>query len=118
MNQAELPPAYAPLARDDGRQGPFIVLEGVSGVGKTTLARLLMTRFKGTSPRTLPEPHGAWSRDSHMRPLPQLALLKRLRENFETVASADPTAVVLPTDGLTLGEPVDRIATHLGGPRA
>ncbi|MEU8779097.1 thymidylate kinase [Streptomyces sp. NPDC048606] len=75
MNQTStLPHAYLPVPHDEDRQGVFLDLEGVSGIGKSTLARLLATRLKATSLHTLPEPHGTWSRDPRLRSLPQLAL--------------------------------------------
>ncbi|MEU6852494.1 thymidylate kinase [Actinacidiphila alni] len=54
---------------------PFIVLEGVSGIGKSTLARALTKRMHGTSLHTLPAPHSDWSAavNEQLRALPQFA---------------------------------------------
>ncbi|MGD6755800.1 thymidylate kinase [Streptomyces sp. BH105] len=68
-----LPPAYAPRTyADTGR--PFIALEGPSGMGKSTLERLLTRRLRATSLHTLPLPHNYWSKavNSRLSPLPQL----------------------------------------------
>ncbi|MES4906365.1 MULTISPECIES: thymidylate kinase [unclassified Streptomyces] len=65
---------YAPEA-GEVRRGPFLVLEGVSGVGKSTLARLLAERLGATAIHTLADPHTAWSDTVNrvLRPLPQFA---------------------------------------------
>ncbi|MFF7123969.1 dTMP kinase [Streptomyces sp. NPDC016566] len=65
---------YTPGA-DDVRQGPFVVLEGVSGVGKSTLSRVLAKRLGGTAIHTLTDPHTGWSDviNRELRPLPQFA---------------------------------------------
>ncbi|MBZ9645161.1 thymidylate kinase [Streptomyces sp. PSKA30] len=54
---------------------PLIVLEGVSAVGKSTLAGILAERLKGAGIHTLPLPHSDWSRavNTKLRPLPQFA---------------------------------------------
>ncbi|MFE2034416.1 thymidylate kinase [Streptomyces scopuliridis] len=69
-----LPPGYQPLY-DESTRGPFIVLEGVSGIGKTTLTRLLTKRMAATSLHTLPRPHTDWSSavNAKLRSLPQFA---------------------------------------------
>ncbi|MFF4425840.1 dTMP kinase [Streptomyces sp. NPDC001549] len=66
---------YAPLAETGVRMGPFVVLEGVSAVGKSTLARLLADRLGAMCLHTLPAPHDGWSRTVHaeLRRLPALA---------------------------------------------
>ncbi|MER7784347.1 thymidylate kinase (plasmid) [Streptomyces albidoflavus] len=63
------------LPTQDGVNGPFIVLEGVSGIGKTTLATALRDRLSATTLHTLPAPHDSWSVTVHtaLRPLPQFA---------------------------------------------
>ncbi|MEH0518017.1 thymidylate kinase [Streptomyces stelliscabiei] len=205
---------YTPGA-DEGRQRLFVVLEGVSGVGKSTLARLLADRLGATAIHTLTDPHTGWSDtvNRELRPLPQFAFylsgllhtsdavrqhlrtgpvvadryassvmachaavhrvgldqvreliapflpylvapdatfhlissdhslkermgtktdvkqhdtdlfdvpdrLARLRENFQSVAETDPSAVMLPTDGRSPDDLADIIAKHLEGRRA
>lgn len=68
-----LPAAYQPEAVNTA--APLVVLEGVSGIGKSTLARLLAIRMRGTTLHTLTEPHVTWVRDAnaYLRPLPQFA---------------------------------------------
>lgn len=68
------PAAYRPL-QHDGPQGQFIVLEGVSGIGKSTLAKVLTSRLGATSLHTLPRPHNDWSKtaNAQLRSLPQFA---------------------------------------------
>jgi dTMP kinase len=65
---------YTPGAVD-GRKGSFVVLEGVSGVGKSTLARVLAKRLDATAIHTLTDPHTNWSDtvNTELRPLPQFA---------------------------------------------
>lgn len=75
MNQP-LPTAYEPRTYEhDGPDKPFIVLEGVSGIGKSTLAARLTHKLQATSLHTLPRPHNDWSKaiNSRLAPLPQLA---------------------------------------------
>ncbi|MGW2572863.1 dTMP kinase [Streptomyces sp. NPDC001537] len=69
-----LAPTYQPIYHE-GEEGPFIVLEGVSGVGKSTLRKLLVRRLGATGIHTLPAPHTKWSSDvnAKLRPLPQFA---------------------------------------------
>ncbi|MGI5337347.1 dTMP kinase [Streptomyces sp. CA-181903] len=68
------PPAYAPTSHDRNH-GPFIVLEGVSGIGKSTITALVAERIAASTLHTLPRPHGDWSPtiNARLRPLPQLA---------------------------------------------
>ncbi|MCX4584699.1 thymidylate kinase [Streptomyces sp. NBC_01481] len=56
-------------------QGKFAVLEGVSGIGKSTLAAILGERMGAATLHTLPEPLTSLSAavNSLLRPLPQLA---------------------------------------------
>lgn len=70
-----LPGPYQPLHHDSTSRHPFIVLEGVSGIGKSTLAKALAARLRASSLHTLPHPHDAWSKtvNTGLRPLPQLA---------------------------------------------
>jgi dTMP kinase len=69
-----LPTPYRPLYLD-GPQHPFIVLEGVSGIGKSTLAWALTDRLGATTLHTLPTPHAGWSAliNTRLRALPQFA---------------------------------------------
>ncbi|WP_329379045.1 dTMP kinase [Streptomyces sp. NBC_01716] len=52
-----------------------MVLEGVSGVGKSTLTRLLARRLEAAAIHTLTDPHTGWSDviNRGLRPLPQFA---------------------------------------------
>lgn len=65
---------YTPGAQGE-RRGPFLVLEGVSGVGKSALAQLLAKRLGGVPIHTLTDPHTGWSDtvNAELRPLPQFA---------------------------------------------
>ncbi|WP_406379786.1 dTMP kinase [Streptomyces sp. NBC_01618] len=69
-----LPVTYEPRIYD-GSEEPFIVLEGVSGIGKSTIARLLTHRLRATSLHTLPKPHNDWSKpvNNRLASLPQIA---------------------------------------------
>ncbi|MGV9251446.1 dTMP kinase [Streptomyces sp. NPDC003697] len=69
-----LPPPYQPFSYEGG-QDPLIVLEGVSGVGKSTLRNLLVKRLAATGIHTLHDPHTGWSEtvNGRLRPLPQFA---------------------------------------------
>lgn len=66
-----------PYATDDftARKGPFVVLEGVSGIGKSTLARVLTARLDATLLHTVSHPHRDLTPDVNaaLKPLPQLA---------------------------------------------
>ncbi|MEU0744779.1 thymidylate kinase [Streptomyces sp. NPDC006134] len=42
------------------RRAPFVVLEGISGIGKSTLARTLSARLGAASLHTVPDPHHPW----------------------------------------------------------
>ncbi|WP_309235468.1 thymidylate kinase [Streptomyces sp. TRM64462] len=63
---------YAPGDVPPNRR--LYVLEGVSGIGKSTLTGLLAERLGATTLHTLPEPLTAWSAqvNTTLRPLPQL----------------------------------------------
>ncbi|WP_254885565.1 thymidylate kinase [Streptomyces sp. NA02950] len=69
-----MPSAYLPIELK-GSPGPFVVFEGVSGIGKTTLASTVTRRMEATSLHTLPLPHSDWSSavNSRLRSLPQFA---------------------------------------------
>ncbi|MEV6005815.1 AAA family ATPase [Streptomyces sp. NPDC051976] len=70
----KLPAPYRPVYFD-GPPSPFIVLEGVSGIGKSTLAQILARRLRATTLHTLPAPHTDWSSlvNQRLRALPQFA---------------------------------------------
>lgn len=63
---------YSPLP-DAPPRGPFVVLEGVSGIGKSSLARILADRLGASMLHTLPDPLSGLSSiiNSTLRPLPQ-----------------------------------------------
>ena len=92
-----LPAPYRPLSFD-GPPHPFIVLEGVSGIGKSTLAQLLVERLGATSLHTLPPPHTDWSAlvNAHLCSLPQFAFyLSGLLHAADTIrATRSVTPVV------------------------
>ncbi|MEU1022939.1 thymidylate kinase [Streptomyces sp. NPDC005904] len=69
-----LPPPYQP-EYFEREPHPVIVLEGVSGIGKSTLSSLLATRLGASGLHTLSDPHSGWSSavNRELRPLPQLA---------------------------------------------
>ncbi|MFG2879710.1 dTMP kinase [Streptomyces sp. NPDC048337] len=68
-----LPLPFEPLAHGEDSGHPFINLEGVSGIGKSTLAAILAERLGGTVLHTLAPPHSGWSAEAHrMQPLPVL----------------------------------------------
>ena len=69
-----VPSPYRPVSLD-GTAHPFIVLEGVSGIGKSTLTRALARRLGATWLHTLPAPHTDWSvlANQRLRALPQFA---------------------------------------------
>ncbi|WP_405490170.1 dTMP kinase [Streptomyces sp. NBC_00096] len=75
MNRTELMvSAFQSIPYDEHHDNPFVVLEGVSGIGKSTLAVLLAHRIDGTSLHTLAPPHSGWSDEVHrMGPLANLA---------------------------------------------
>ncbi|MGW3819644.1 hypothetical protein [Streptomyces sp. NPDC005046] len=65
-----IPPPYQPFSHEADHP----IVEGVSGVGKSTLASLLAARLKTSSLHTLSDPHTGWSPliERTLRPLPQL----------------------------------------------
>ncbi|RDG36061.1 thymidylate kinase [Streptomyces corynorhini] len=68
-----------------------MVLEGVSGVGKSTLSSLLAKRLGATEIHTLTDPHTGWSGavNRETRPLPQFAFyLSGLLHASDTVRQA------------------------------
>jgi dTMP kinase len=70
-----VPPPYQPFGSEtaESTDHPIVVLEGVSGIGKSTLASLLADRLQGFSLHTLTSPHADWAPAiSELRPLPQL----------------------------------------------
>nr|WP_202451619.1 AAA family ATPase [Streptomyces sp. SID4948] len=69
-----MPAPYRPVSFD-GPPHPFIVLEGVSGIGKSTLAQALTRRLGATSLHTLPAPHTDWATlvNRRLHALPQFA---------------------------------------------
>ncbi|MFE2555555.1 dTMP kinase [Streptomyces sp. NPDC059352] len=66
--------AYAPVPGTP-RKGPLIVLEGISGIGKSTLARILADRLEAPSLHTVPEPFIPWAPivNEQIAALPQFA---------------------------------------------
>lgn len=73
---AKLTAPYAPDgSRGRERKGVFVVLEGVSGVGKSTLTALLGERLNAATIHTLPDPHTGLSPtvNTHLKALPQFA---------------------------------------------
>ncbi|MFF6997499.1 thymidylate kinase [Streptomyces sp. NPDC008313] len=74
MTVSRLPPPYQPLGYERD-ESPLIVLEGVSGVGKSTLRAALVERLGATGIHTLHAPHADWSGtvNARLRPLPQFA---------------------------------------------
>ncbi|WP_328771739.1 dTMP kinase [Streptomyces sp. NBC_00286] len=70
----KLPLPYQPASFDEPGL-PLIVLEGVSGIGKSTLAKVLAERLNGACTHTLPVPHSDWSQpvNTQLRALPQFA---------------------------------------------
>ncbi|BFO15373.1 hypothetical protein SHKM778_17610 [Streptomyces sp. KM77-8] len=66
--------AYTPGA-PTLRNNPFIVLEGISGIGKSTLARLLTERLKAGTLHTVPDFYMPWApvMNANTRALPQFA---------------------------------------------
>ncbi|MFJ9855333.1 dTMP kinase [Streptomyces sp. NPDC101150] len=66
---------YVPDGSGGERKGAFVVLEGVSGVGKSTLTALLGERLNATTIHTLPAPHTGLSAavNTHLNALPQFA---------------------------------------------
>jgi dTMP kinase len=92
-----LPRPYRPL-RFDGPHHPFIVLEGVSGIGKSTLAWALADRLGATSLHTLPTPHAGWSTliNERLRALPQFAFyLSGLLHAADSIRLARATGPVV-----------------------
>ncbi|WP_171114073.1 MULTISPECIES: thymidylate kinase [unclassified Streptomyces] len=69
-----LPPAYEPTSTAS-HQDPFIVFEGVSGIGKSTLTKAVADRLCASTLHTLLPPHSGWSSEVNSRlcPLPQFA---------------------------------------------
>ncbi|MEV0633799.1 thymidylate kinase [Streptomyces sp. NPDC050619] len=69
-----LPTAYQPTPPTN-RHSLFLVFEGVSGIGKSTLTKAVADRLDAPSLHTLPAPHSDWSAavNSRLRPLPQFA---------------------------------------------
>ncbi|MEV7035741.1 thymidylate kinase [Streptomyces sp. NPDC093272] len=68
------PPPYQPFYYET-EPHPVVVLEGVSGIGKSTLAGLLAKRLKASRIHTLTSPHTGWSStvNAELRSLPQFA---------------------------------------------
>ncbi|MGA4540145.1 dTMP kinase [Uniformispora flossi] len=63
---------YTPL-RDSAEVGAFVILEGPSAIGKSTLAVEVAQRLGGASIHTVPDPHVAWCAtvNRELRALPQ-----------------------------------------------
>lgn len=63
---------YAPF-RDSAKAGTFVILEGPSAIGKSTLAVEVAQRLGGASIHTVSDPHVAWCAtvNGELRALPQ-----------------------------------------------
>lgn len=103
-----LPAAFAPVPYDD-QDVPFIALESVSGVGKSTLTAILAHSLNGSGIHTLAPPHSGWSDAAHhMNPLPNLAFyLSGLLHVSDRYASS-VTACQAAIHGIDIAE-VDRM---------
>ncbi|MFJ3983987.1 dTMP kinase [Streptomyces fungicidicus] len=66
--------AYTPGAPNQGNN-PFIILEGISGIGKSTLARILTQRLEAGTLHTVPDFYMPWApvMNANTRALPQFA---------------------------------------------
>lgn len=68
---------YGPYDRGSPgpRKGPFIILEGISGIGKSTLARVLSDRLDAASLHTVPGHYMPWApvMNAETAALPQFA---------------------------------------------
>ncbi|WP_425834171.1 thymidylate kinase [Streptomyces fractus] len=92
-----LPVDYRPRTHE-GTARPFLVLEGISGIGKSTLTRLLTHRMSAEQLHTLPQPHNSWSKvvNDRLAPLPQLAFyLSGLLHAADRVRTARQSSPVI-----------------------
>ncbi|MET7727512.1 dTMP kinase [Streptomyces mirabilis] len=66
--------AYTPGAPTP-RKGPLVILEGISGIGKSTLARVLARRLHAATLHTVPDFYMPWApvMNANTRALPQCA---------------------------------------------
>lgn len=89
--------AYDP-ANPDRRTGPFVILEGISGIGKSTLAAVLHQAIGGLQLHTVPPPLQGWCPqiNAQLRALPQFGFyLSGLLHASDIIRAALPHGPVI-----------------------